>query len=245
VNYAPSERLSFQFSAGASETQHLRDKGQVGSQSPYLIPRAAYGTASLGGSYALSPKTQVGVSMSSSRGFSRIQNSYTTFGTAYVGRTIGRHWYARGYGGGGFVTVLNSRYGTSDITRPVWGGSLGYRTYANTLMGAYDRILGQSYGVGAADTTIISAGWHWWRPGRTWGLTSNYGKEQLRNSVFGDVDGWRAALGATRLLGRHASLETEYSYASYIGRSGLLPYKSDQSAVRLSVAWIPEAAERH
>jgi len=245
MSYAPSERLSFQFSTGVSETQHLRDKGHAASQSAYLIPRAAYATASVGASYALSPKTQVGISMSSSRGFSRIQNSYITSGSGYVGRTIGRHWFARAYGGAGFVTVLNSRYGASDVTRPVWGASLGYRSYANTLMGAYDRTLGQSYGVGAANTTMISAAWHWWRPGRTWGLTSNYGKEQLRNSVFGDVDGWRAAIGATRMLGRHAMIETEYSYASYIGRTGLAPYSSDQSAVRLSASWVPEAVARH
>jgi hypothetical protein len=244
LSYAPSERLSFQFSTGVSETQHLQDKGQAASQYPYLIPHATYGTASVGASYALSPKTQVGVSMSSSRGFSRIENAYTTYGTAYVGRTIGRHWFARAYGGAGFVTVLNSRYAASDVTRPVAGASLGYRSYANTLMGAYDRTLGQSYGIGAADTTMISAAWHWWRPGRTWGLTSNYGKEQLRNSVFGDVDGWRAGLGATRMLGRHATIETEYSYASYIGRTGLAPYSSDQSAVRLSVSWVPEAVEK-
>jgi hypothetical protein len=245
VGYAHSQRLSFQFSAGAGETQHLRDKGPEASQYPYLIPHASYGSASVGASYALSPKTQVGVTMSANRGFSRIQNAYTTYGTGYIGRTIARHWFARVHGGAGFITNLDSRYPAGDGgIRPVAGASLGYRSYANTLMGSYDRVLGQSYGVGAADTTIISAAWHWWRPGRTWGLTSSYTKEQLRNSVFGDVDGWRAAFGATRMLGRHAMAETQYSYASYIGRSGLAPYKSDQSAVQLSVSWVPEAVER-
>ena len=92
--------------------------------------------------------------------------------------------------------------------------------------------------------TTTNAAWHWWRPGRNWGLTSNYMRQQFNGGGFGDVTGWRASFGITRQLGDHAVLETAYTYASFYSNSPLAPYNSSQNAVRLSVMWMPAGERR-
>ena len=245
LGYTPSQRLSFSFSSSASQSQHLNDHGESGiPQSVYLTPRAREITATIGLSYALTPRTQVGVTATSSRGFSEIQQAYTTSGMASIGRTIGRRWFAQVHAGSGFVTSLRSQYQATLGTMPIYGMSLGLKTRAYSFLVSGDRSLGQTYGVGAADTITTNAAWQWWRPGRNWGLSSNYMGQRSRGGVFGRVDGWRAAAGITRRVGRRAVLETAYTYASYSTTSILSPFDSTQHAVRVSVMWTPQGQER-
>ena len=245
LSYAHSQRLSISFGVNGSRSQHLNDgQQQDAPQYVYLIPQATEVSSTLSLSYSLTPRTQVGVSLSGSRGFSQIQEAYTTYGTVFVGRNMGRHWFAQVRGGSGYVANINRQFTGNNGTTPVFGGSLGYKTYAHSFLGAYDRSLSQTYGAGAADTITISAAWHWWRPGRRWGLSSDYMEQQFRGGVFGDANGWRAAFGVTRQMGDHAVLETGYTYASYTSKSPTFPYDSQQNAVRVSVMWIPRSPER-
>jgi hypothetical protein len=241
LSYAHSRRLSFRFDAGGGQTQHLPDHG--GADAPqyrYLVPRTVAGTAGFAISYALTPRTQVSFEASASRGFSYLQSAYTTYATTTIGRTMGRHWFATAHAGAGFVDYVRSRYAINLRTTPVFGANLGYRTLANTLMVGYNETLSQSYGVGPSKSMMTTAAWHWWQPGRSWGLTSSYGREQLRNGVFSNVDGWQAAVGLTRQVGRHAMLESGYTYSAFAGHSPLYPYSSTQSAVRLTFMWAPQ-----
>jgi hypothetical protein len=157
---------------------------------------------------------------------------------------MGRHWFAQAHAGGGFATYVHSQVHASTGTSPVFGASLGYKTYAHSFMGAYDRTLGQSYGLGAMTMMTYNVAWHWWRPGRSWGLSSNYMRQQFNGGTFGDVDGWRTAFGINREMGQHMMLETGYTYGAYSSRSPQSPFKSAQHAVRLSVMWTPHARER-
>ena len=187
--------------------------------------------------------------MYTSRGFSALQDAYTTYGTGYIGRTIGRRWFAQVHGGAGFVSALNGQYpgntpyAGGDRISPVYGASLGYKMRTQGFMGAYDRVVGQAYGAGAADMTTISAGWNWSRRGASWGLNSNYGRMEYRYGLFGAVDGWRATFGVNRRMSRHAMLETSYAYAAYTGLTNALPYNFKQHAVRLTVIWVPSGME--
>lgn len=245
LSYAHSQRLSISFAASANRSEHLQNGEEPGKpQYLYLIPQAIEGSGTVAINYALTPRTEVGVNMSASRGFSRIQDAYTTYATAFLGRTMGRHWFAQIHAGGGFITQLRSRYAGTGGTTPVFGGSLGYKAYANSIMVSGDRTLSQSYGTGAADTTAVNAAWQWWRPGRSWGTTASYLRMQFTGGPFGNVDGWRASFGVNRRVGEHLMLETAYSYGSYASDSPASPFKSSQNAVRLTMMWMPEQERR-
>jgi len=227
--------------------RHMNERNQPrDAQYLYLVPRAITANAGVSVSYALSPRTEVGLNMSSSRAFSSIQDAYTTSASGFIGRTIGRRWFAQVHGGGGFITNLHSHYPSGAGTSPVFGGSLGYRTSAHGFLGSYDHTLGQSYGVGAAGMTSIAAAWNWWRPGHHWGLNRSYMRQEFSKGAFGNVQGWRAAFGLTRQLGDHLVLETAYTYGAYSSASTpLLAYDSAQHAIRLSLMFTPQPRERH
>jgi hypothetical protein len=245
LSYAHSRRLSLSFVATGSLSQHMNDGNQQSApQYLYLIPRAIESRATVGISYSLTPRTQLGVNVSTNRGFSQIQDGYATNGAVTLGRTLGRRWFAQVHGGGGFVTTLRSQYARNPGTTPVFGGSLGYKTFAHSLLTQFDRTLSQSYGLGASQTTTMNAAWQWWRPGRSWGLSSNYVRTEFRGGGFGDANGWRAAFGIDRQIGSHIVIEAGYNYASYANNSTLSPYNSAQHAVRLTMMWMPQGRER-
>ena len=50
-----------------------------------------------------------------------------------------------------------------------------------------------SFGVGASSMVAYNAAWQWWRPGRSWGLSSSYLRQQFTGGAFGDLNGWRSA----------------------------------------------------
>src|SRR5262249_10276458 len=138
LSYAHSTRLSFNLSTSGSLMRHMNERNQPrDAQYLYLIPRAITANAGVSVSYALSARTEVGINMSSSRALSSIQDAYTTSASGFIGRTIGRRWFAQVHGGGGFITNIHSHYPSSAGTSPVFGGSLGYRTSAHGFLGSY------------------------------------------------------------------------------------------------------------
>jgi hypothetical protein len=157
---------------------------------------------------------------------------------------MGRYWFAQAHAGGGKLINLTSLYPVHMGSMPVYGGSLGYRTYAHTILVAFDESLGQSYGAGAAKSTTVNAAWNWTRPGRNWGLGTDYMHLKFGGGLFGDVNGWRASIGITRRIGRHMGLQTAYMFADYSSDSKLAPYKSAQHGVQVSVVWTPQNVEK-
>jgi hypothetical protein len=106
-------------------------------------------------------------------------------------------------------------------------------------------MVGDVYGAGAKDSVTITGGWNWWRPGRSWGLNAGYSRQDMRGGVLSGVRGWRASLGLSRMMGRHAMLQTSYSYGAYVGTYFNGPYGSDQHSVRLSMVWSPQPMGRY
>lgn len=245
IEYTASPRLTVTLSGGASRVEHLADPArQDGQRYAYLLPNASTGSAAVDVSYALTPHTQVGVEMTSSRVFSRFQDAYISRVEGTLGRTIGRHWFAQLRGGGGFMNNVRSAYPFTSSVQPVVGATLGYRTYAHTLMGTYQRTVGGAYGAGIAQMNIYMAAWQWRRPGRQWGLFSNYGEEQLRRAIFANINGWRAAAGVNRRMGRHTMCEMSYSYGAFSTPSSATPFKSSMHSVTVSLTWYPSPLER-
>ena len=245
LGYSPSPRVTMHWSAGASRLQHLADPGREdGANSLYLVPKATFGSAGLGFTYAASPRTTLGIDASSSRSFSSFSQAYYTTVTGSVGRTFGRHWFARVHAGSGFITPLNDRLAQRRRTRPVGGATLGYKMSTQTFLASYTRMVGDVYGVGAGESVTMTGGWDWWRPGRSWGLNAGYGRQELRSSVLGGINGWRASFGLNRMLGRHAMIQSTYAYGSFAGSYYGAPYDSNQHSVRLSLVWSPQPMGR-
>ena len=68
--------------------------------------------ASVAINYSLTPRTQVGVNMSSSRGFSPIEDAYASYASAIssAGKWAGIGSCGELHGGGGFITPIRSHY---------------------------------------------------------------------------------------------------------------------------------------
>lgn len=241
-NYSP--RLSISFDAIGSRIQHLPEPQNMDAPKyVYLLPSATMAGSTLSVSYAITPRTEIGVTAVGSRGFSRFANSYSTYGTAFVGRSIGRRWFARLRGGAGEVIPINGRYAAAHMTSPVAGATLGFKTYTQTFMADYSRIVGDTFGIGAARSSIGNAAWTLHQPGRHWSLHAYYLYQQLSGSAFHGFNGWRASAGISRMLGLRTMLETDYSYGQYAGAFTGTNYKSDQHAVRVSFSWMPQPPE--
>ena len=120
-----SPRMTFTGGVGAVRRQHLGGGEATDGRPRYLIPQMTSGNASVGLSYAASPRTQFGVSVESIRGQSQLQNSYATLSRFSVQRMMGPRWFVSG--NGGFATVIAAQQIPSANTGPgyVAGGSLG------------------------------------------------------------------------------------------------------------------------
>jgi len=244
LSYSYSPRLSFAFDAGANRMQHVSDNRTVSSQSSYLILDTTSGHAGLSFSYSLSPHTQIGGSVNSTRVVSQ-QDVYTTTSLATIGWALDRHWIVQLHGGVGVsnpVSLTTLQISTKPL--PAGGGSLTYKTFEHAFMGSFDRSVSDSYGLGAASTSTAAFTWHWRRPGRSWWLESSFGWQQLQGNGFGDTMGWRTSAGLGRSIGPHLNLFTQYAYLNYSGRLQANPYGVDQSAVRVSMEWWPHAELR-
>jgi len=243
LGYSYSPRLSVIFSGGGSRTQHVSDPA-LGTGNSYVIPDTTSGTASVAISYSLSPFTQIGGSVTTTRSDSLLQDSYITTSLATMGRTIGGRWVLQLHGG---VGVTNALHQTVSVTPakpvPAVGGGLTYKTLSHTFLGSYDRTVSDSYGLGASTSSTATAAWHWRHPGSSWGLDSSFSWQQLQgNNALANTSGWSTTAGLTRAFGAHITLTTQYVHLSYSGGLLAAAYHYSQDAVRVSIGWTPRAA---
>ena len=241
VSYSFSPRLSLNFSGGTARNQHLDDNQNSSAQSLYLLPDTTSGNASMGLSYSLSPRTQLGAAVTTSRVMSDLYDGYSTTSTASLGRTLGRRWFVQAHGGMGVMHPVRETGVQASGPHPVWGGSVGFRTYAHTFLGAYDRTVSDAYGVGVNATSTSSASWRWNRPRRTWWLSGSLNWQQLQGTASQAMSNWRTAAGWGRTLTTHLAALAEYAYLNYSGGLGTAFYSRSQSAVRFSIVWDPDA----
>ncbi len=245
LSYTASSRLSIQMGITGNNNLHVPDIGNpVDLQYRYLVPRTSGATVGLGVAYSLSPRTLASFDFSVGRYYSGFYDGYTSSATVSLGRVlIGRRWFAQTQGGAGVVNPIGGA-GYSRRPRGLGGASLGYKALAHTFLGSYTWSAGDNYGLGAASTETASGAWQWARPGRSWVVYSNLGRQRLLGSPLRAIDGWRVSAGFSRSLGDETSAYLQYTYFVSSGGFGSGPLSFAQpgfrvASVRLGVAWTP------
>ena len=140
------------------------------------------------------------------------------------------------------TAVRQTSFVVPTTPRPVIGGGLGYKTFSHTFLGSYEHAVSDSYGLGSSTSSSATASWHWARPGSSWSLNSSFAWQQLQGNALANTSGWQATVGLSRALAAHMVLLTQYVYLKYSGGLQAPAYGFSQSAVRVSVAWNPQAS---
>jgi hypothetical protein len=244
LDYARSSRLSFHFGSFAAGGQHLAGANQPAVPQNYVMPHSIGMDGSVGMSYALSPRTQWGIEFGGNRIVNRYQTSNIGTATSSLGRKMGEHWFMRAYGGGSFAELTQQKYGAPRTRQFIGGGSVGFRMYANTLLGSYDRSSFDQYGFAVGTTTTLLGSWTWHRPGSGWGLFSSFGQQQIRNTGFASISGWQASTGWSKSLNSQMKLTAQYVYLSSAGNYLGVPTNLSVHSVRVSLDWVPQEIRR-
>jgi hypothetical protein len=237
LSYSYSTRLSMIFSAGGGRMQTL-PTNVPGTQNRSLITNTTSGNASLGMSYSLAPRTQVGGSVTTTRISSSIQDAYITTSIASLGWTVARKWLIQIHGGVGVTNPVRQGLAQQAARQyPTAGGTLGFKTFSHTLLGSFDRGVGDQYGLGASTSSSASGSWHWERPGRPWWIESTFTWQHLYGNGLSSTIGWRTFTGFGQRITKHFAILTQYAYLDFSGRQQAFLYGLSQSAVRVSVIW--------
>jgi hypothetical protein len=235
-NYNTSTRLSFSGSANMAETQARADESRPAS---VLIPRTRLRQGSLSVSWALTPKLHVSADGRTSfvrSSFAEYQTSVTSLSLT---RKVGRRWVVYGGGGVGFFRTMNAGPKLPDGKSFVGTGSFAYRTQQHTLSMTVERNAGDVQGLASSSTVSFLGSWSWKQRGFGWSAFAFGGRQMLRGSLFGSVDGWQGSAGVTRTLGRQT--QVGFTYAYMLNSLPLRTVASSLSgnSVRASITWIP------
>jgi hypothetical protein len=141
------------------------------------------------------------------------------------------------HAGASQISPLRQTYSIPADFGYVAGGSLLFKTFSHTVQGSLSRQMGDSYGLGAANSLTGNASWHWYRPGNSWSLQAIFSWQKLNQGS--SVEDWSVTGAATRELSTHVSLQIAYLYLQFsqLHLPGVLP---PQSSVRASVSWSPQ-----
>jgi hypothetical protein len=240
LSYAASQRSSITLGLYATRVQRLEPAGASEAAAGFLIPQTTSGGVNLGWSYSLSPRTQVGAEVGTSRVFSRFQEAYITRGGTSIGRIMSRRWFVQARFGAGYLKFVRQTIAVPRTTDYVAGAALGYKTTGHTFLAAYDRTIGDSYGAGAGSTSAISGTWSW-RAGRSWSISSSVGHQKLEGSALGAGKSWSASAGLAKSLGSQMYLGLQYGYVQFPAFAISSRGDLSQNGGRVSLTWTPFA----
>jgi hypothetical protein len=243
LTWSPTGRTSFHASVSGNRLQHLQAPGtstQTTVAPPNaLMPQISAASASLGWSYSLTPRTQIGVDGSTSRAFSRLQRGYASSVNVSFGRTLSRQWFMQANVGAGMLIYSHQAYAAPHSVQPLGSASLGYKTRSHTFLASYNRSLGDRYGLGSGSTSGATGAWNWRRPGTTWSVSSSFGYQELANSTFPSSKSWQANAGLGKALSRHVSMSLQYGYLRFPTSVTLVGANRSGSSAVLSLTWSP------
>ncbi len=239
--YALSSRSSFTVSMQAMRTQFL-NAGSSGTSSvgpADLIPATTMGSASAGWNYSLTPRTTLGVNVSSSRVISKFEDAYSTQVSGFIGRTLSTRWFVQAMLGAGYVIPERQTFASYRGAEPEFGGSVGFKFKAQTLLGSYNHTVADSYALGAEATQSSAGAWSWNRPGSSISLSASFGYSHLTGPGLPNVTSWTSQAGFTKRLQSQLVMTASYSYVQYpetlIARTGNLAL----SGVMVGLSWSP------
>jgi hypothetical protein len=241
--YTPTARLSFSFSGTGDRAMPLPDS-RMTTFRDYALTKTTSAGMTAGVSWAVSSRTSIGFSGGFSRVMSNYQDAWMNNAGLSFSRTLSRRWFLQASAGTGtFVTVRQ----VLPLPRGLqWnaGGGIGFKTFSHTIVGSAARMFGDSFGIGGASTISTSAAWAFRRPGRSWQLAASISHEQMRRSIFTDVQSLQSNFTASQALSRSFSLSATYAWLrtnGTINPQSIYPdiYSLGSHSVRLSVSWVP------
>lgn len=241
LEYALSSRMRLHFAAFAAAGQNrLSGQQENAATANYVLPRSLGANAGIGTTYALSPRTDVGVDLQANRTENHYQSAYVSTATASFGRKMGMHWFLRMQAGGTYSDITEQTIGRAKASQIVGGGSLGFQAHSQTLVASYNRTSTDNFGFAVGTITSTSGAWSWRRPGSRWGLSASFAQQQTRNTGFASLSGFQAGGGVNSSLNHNMSLSAQYVYLHDGGDyAGVFNTFSVQS-VRLSLGWAPQ-----
>jgi hypothetical protein len=242
LSHSFSPRLSVTFSAGGGYSEYVSQNQPLTAAKTAILSNTTSGTASATISYSLSPSSQIGASVVSNWTSSSIEDAVTTTSVATFGHTFGKAWIVQLHGGAGVTNAIRqTAFPIATKPLPAIGGSLGFKTATNTILGSFDHTVADSYGSGASSSNTGTITWRWRRPGSRWSLQGSLSWQQLQGSVLTNTSGWQAGAGANRGFGPHLAMSLQYSYLSYSGGLQAAASRFSESAVRVSMIWTPRS----
>jgi len=241
LSYSYSPRLTISFGANASRAQHLSGSQDTEATYEYLIPHTTSGGANVSVSYAVSPKTQIGVTAAASRTFSSYQDAYYSSGNISASHVMGLHWFMQAHAGAGVITPIRTTYELPRGAQYTAGASIGYRTRSHTFLASGERTMGDTYAYGAGFGVSATGAWCWRRPGSDWWVSASAGNQWLTGTSTRNLSGWRAAAGVGRKLSPHFVMNVQYSYVTYTNYLHASASDLNQNGVFVALVWSPRA----
>lgn len=242
LSWAATERSSFEVSFSGTRFQHIqRSQTSDPTTAAFLLPQTTAFNATVGWSYSMSPRTQFGVNLSSTRTFSRLQTGYANMSTLSLGRTMSRRWFVQVRAGAGKMVYTQHTFSASQSTQAVGGGSLGFKTRAHTFLASYDRSVGDIYGLGSSTTSGATGAWNWHAPGSGWAASASFGYQVLNGSSFQNTESWHGGASMGRSLGPHMFASVQYVYTKFPSNIQLAGGNFEESGVLVALTWSPSS----
>jgi hypothetical protein len=239
--YAYSTRSIFRVGVSGSRVQQFRKGSNLpdAAATSYVVPNTSAGTLDVGWSYSLTPRTTMGVNVSSARTLSRFQDAYSSQANVSLGHTMSRHWFVQGMVGVGVITPVRQTFSVSRQAQSQYGGSLGYKLYSHTFLGSFMHAVSDVYGIGANTSDTSSGAWAWRRPGSSvsLGVTASY--SNLNGVVLKNARSWMGNASIGKALGSHFGLSAAYSYTQFPTSVFLELPNLTQKGVVVSLSWSP------
>jgi hypothetical protein len=235
--YTASPRLRLDFAAGAGRMAYLSGGGT--QTSDYLVSGANSKTASADVSYALTPRTGIGVAVRTARRSSRQFDSLANGAAMSVQRRAGLRWLVEGHAGAAVLQPVRG-FQMAAKTGLIGGGSVAYRGFSRGVRVSAARNLGDSYALGGSAEDDALAAFSWRRPASPWMLTGAVGWQRLTLESGARAESRRAVAGLRRSLGGSVGILIEGAYAVYRGSWTREPGRASQLGVRFSIVWMPE-----
>lgn len=238
VTYAPSSRLSIEFSASGMRLQSL-PHGTADTGSGYLIPATWGGTGSVQIGYSLTPRTQVQVAVGTARMMSRVLDTYNSTSTVSLNRIMSRRWFVELHAGSAVLTPVRQTGNLDQKPHPIWGGGIGFKTESQTFMAQYSRVLSDPYGIGAVATSSATAAWSWRPHGSAWSELASASWQEMAGTTALLSNSWNGRVSLNRALTHQTGISIAYALLSNRGlMAKALPNRS-MDAVVVSFYWIP------
>jgi hypothetical protein len=242
VAYTYSPRLTLSASATAHRNQRLTDRTDLAGNPSSLLYRSTASYGNLSANYSLTAKTTLGLSLNGG-------NAITDYDSVYNASTIlsvGHRWnrvFARIHAGAVDQWVAYSSFSnTQSQPSAAFGGSLGIATLAHTVIGTYNRTVGNSYGIPDQFSESASLAWNWAPLTQKWGAQAGISAHHI-SYPSGNFWGYRGYAGFGRALGRGTAMQVQYVYDTNRGspfQNSYLPIAvGNLQGLRVGLSWSP------